>query len=60
MALNGSQSLVGSYGIYWSSTPDGTAFSYKLNFLSNSVDPSNSYANNRYHGYSVRCYVNGN
>jgi hypothetical protein len=48
---NGSLNLVGSDGIYWSSTVDGTNSSY-LYFYSNYASMSNS---NRAYGFSVRC-----
>ena len=49
----GQLSLAGSYGYYWSSTPNGSANAYLLNFDSSYVNPSNY--NYRYNGYSVRC-----
>ena len=47
-----SVNLVGSYGYYWSSTPNGTNYAYSLYFSSSNVGPaSNIY---RYDGSSVR------
>ena len=47
----------GSYGDYWSSTPDGSNSAYHLYFTSSSVYPqtSNYY---RSYGFSVRCLKN--
>jgi len=45
----------GSYGYYWSSSPNGT-YGYGLSFYSTSITPSNSY--DRARGFSVRCFKN--
>ncbi|MBQ3845076.1 MAG: hypothetical protein II817_08915 [Bacteroidales bacterium] len=47
-----SVSDVGSYGVYWSSTANGTGNAYSLYFDSSYFNPSNSYR--RCSGYSVR------
>jgi uncharacterized protein (TIGR02145 family) len=49
---DGSFFLVGSFGIYWSSSPLST-YAYNLFFGSGSADPADS--ENRADGYSVRC-----
>ena len=46
----------GSYGDYWSSTPDGSSFAYFLYFNSGYVDTDGNY---RYDGFSVRCVAAG-
>ena len=46
----------GSYGFYWSSTPDGSNIAYYLNFYSGDVVTGNV---NRYYGFSVRCVAAG-
>ncbi len=48
-------SAVGSYGTYWSSTPDtsATSYAYNLFFTSSTVRPSSN--DGRSSGYSVRC-----
>jgi uncharacterized protein (TIGR02145 family) len=46
----------GAYGYYWSSTSDGNAQSYYLNFSYTGVRPGNDSANGRkYFGYAIRC-----
>ncbi len=45
----------GSYGYYWSSTPDGSDNAFNLNFSSGSVTPSDNNDLNRPDGHSVRC-----
>ncbi|MBR1564845.1 MAG: hypothetical protein IJ650_05805 [Paludibacteraceae bacterium] len=45
-------SAVGSYGYYWSSTPDGTDYAYYLNFYSDYFSPQRS--SFRFYGQSVR------
>ncbi len=49
---DGSLHNVGSEGLYWSSTADGTGNAYRLYFGSSTV---NTYYGNRYRGFSVRC-----
>ena len=46
----------GSYGDYWSSTPNGSSYAYVLSFYSGYVNSSRAY---RYHGRSVRCVAAG-
>ena len=55
---NGSLGDVGSYGVYWSSTPDGGSFGYFLYFDSSCVKPSIG-GSSRYPGLPVRCLVLG-
>lgn len=44
----------GSYGNYWSVTPNGSSYAFYLSFYgSGSVDPVDSYG--RWSGFSVRC-----
>lgn len=43
---------VGSFGLYWSSTPNGTNYACYLDFYSSSVFPASF--NDRCYGYSVR------
>ena len=43
---------VGYYGNYWSSTPGGTSYAYRLYFGSDDILPQNGY--DRYGGQSVR------
>jgi uncharacterized protein (TIGR02145 family) len=50
---DGTLSVAGSFGIYWSSTVDGT-LSYSLSFYSGDVGPSYYYGNRAY-GLSCRC-----
>ncbi len=50
--MNGSLFYRGLYGVYWSSTENGTD-AYNLTFDSGSVNPAS--ANNRHFGFSVRC-----
>jgi len=50
--LNASLNGQGSYGYYWSSSPNGT-YAYLLFFDSGSVDPANY--NYRANGFSARC-----
>ena len=47
----------GSYGYYWSSTPNGSSYAYILNFGSGYIYASGS--NYRYSGFSVRCVAAG-
>ena len=47
-----SLSGAGSYGYYWSSTPNGSSNAYLLNFYSGNVTTNDYY---RYNGRSVRC-----
>ena len=49
----GRMDVVGSQGLYWSSTPNSTSNGYNLNFNSSNFNPSNNM--NRYNGLSVRC-----
>jgi len=49
----GSMYNVGSYGSYWSSSPDNGNNGYNLYFSSGFVNPSSNY--NRANGFSVRC-----
>jgi len=44
----------GSYGLYWSSTTNGSSFAYGLYFLSYVVRPGNN-SNSKAHGCSIRC-----
>ena len=46
---------VGSYGYYWSASPNPSSsyYAYYLYFNNGNVNPANDY--NRSHGYSVRC-----
>ena len=53
-----SVSSVGSYGLYWSSTPNGTNLAYYLYFYSSDVNPASNL--NRYYGYSVRLVCDAN
>ena len=46
----------GSYGYYWSSTPDGSSNAYFLSFFSGYIYTLNYY---RYYGLSVRCVAAG-
>jgi len=48
---NGALNLVGSYGLYWSSTVSGTSARY-LSFGSNNASMA---SNTRAHGFAVRC-----
>jgi len=52
---NGAFDDGGSFGYYWSSSPDGTG-GYLLLFVSSEVDPSIIY--DRAEGFSVRCFKN--
>ena len=52
---NGPWNFGGSYGYYWSSTPNG-ANGYNLYFNSSNIDPSD--ISNRAYGFSVRCFKN--
>ena len=55
--LNNSSLLsAGSYGNYWSSTPNGSSYAYDLYFSSGYVDTNYAY---RYGGRSVRCVAAG-
>ena len=47
----------GSYGGYWSSTPDGYSGAYSLDFSSDYVRIAIAYV--RYYGFSVRCVAAG-
>ena len=47
----------GSYGDYWSSTPNGSSNAYYLYFSSGYVGTDGSYR--RYYGRSVRCVAAG-
>ena len=48
---------VGSRGYYWSSTPSGSTYAYRLYLYSSGANPSDdNYL--RYNGYSVRCLAN--
>lgn len=53
-----SVSSVGSYGLYWSSTPNGTNHACYLYFYSSDVNPASNL--NRYYGYSVRLVRDAN
>ena len=48
---DGSVYVVGSGGYYWSSSPDGSEYAWRLHFSSSDLDISYKY---RYYGYSVR------
>lgn len=41
-------------GVYWSSTPNGSEYSYNLSFAS---DIQVTFYSNRYYGYSVRAVL---
>jgi len=45
----------GSFGYYWSSSPNGTN-GYNLYFYSSDIYPSSN--NGRAYGFSVRCFKN--
>ena len=55
-----SVSSVGSYGLYWSSTPNdtNTNYAYYLIFYSSDMNPASNL--NRYYGYSVRLVRDAN
>jgi hypothetical protein len=42
----------GTYGYYWSATPNGTDYAYYVGFRSDNLNPA--YYDNRYSGFSVR------
>lgn len=44
----------GNYGLFWSSTPNGSDYAYNLLFGSGYQDVSYDY---RYYGYSVRAVL---
>jgi hypothetical protein len=46
----------GASGLYWSSSPMISTFSYSMNFYWSNVYPQNSI--NRAHGFSIRCFKN--
>ena len=46
----------GSYGYYWSSTPNGSSYAFHLYFLSGRVYTYGSY---RFYGQPVRCVAAG-
>ena len=46
----------GSFGYYWSSTPNGSSGAYYLYLDSGSVS---TYSYYRYYGFSVRCVAAG-
>jgi hypothetical protein len=50
-------SYVGSYGAYWSSTPNGTGGAYNLYLSSGSLGEDSG--SNRNYGFSVRCFSDG-
>ena len=50
---DGSMSLVGSNGYYWSASPNSEHGGYGLSFSSGYVSPASYY--NRAYGFSVRC-----
>lgn len=52
-SYSGGLNNVGSYGYYWSSSPNSTAYGYSLYFYSGGVNPSSS--SNRASGFPVRC-----
>ena len=52
-----SLNTAGSYGFYWSSTPDGSSDAYSLR--SNSGGISAGLSGRRYYGRSVRCVAAG-
>ncbi|MBQ3831656.1 MAG: hypothetical protein II815_00600, partial [Bacteroidales bacterium] len=52
---NGNVNCVGSYGGYWSSTPDGSDYAWDLNFYSGKVYMGNC---DRCDGQSVRLVCN--
>lgn len=47
-------SSVGTYGRYWSSTPNNTDYAYSLNSTSASINPE--YDIRRAIGFAVRCF----
>ena len=48
-----SVSNAGSYGLYWSATPNGTGYAYSVRFYSTGLYPASGYSG-RSSGYSVR------
>ena len=46
---------VGTYGFYWSATPNGTTYAYFLDFNSTNASTDSSYRN---YGFTVRCVTN--
>lgn len=52
-SADGGMSYVGSYGGYWSASPNGEDFGYSLSFGSGSVSPASD--SSRAYGFSVRC-----
>ena len=52
-SVDGSMSSVGSYGTYWSASPNSENYGYYLLFGSGDVSPAYYY--NRAYGFSVRC-----
>ena len=54
--FNSSLFSAGSYGSYWSSTPNGSSDAYFLYFTSGYVYMNYDY---RYDGFSVRCVAAG-
>ena len=55
--FNSSLYNAGSYGYYWSSTPDSSSDAYSLKFNSGTISASNY--GTRYIGLSVRCVAAG-
>ena len=53
---NSSLRSAGSYGFYWSSTPNASSGAYGLSFDSGTV---NTYGGSRYNGFPVRCVAAG-
>ena len=45
----------GSYGYYWSRTPNGTSNAYNFNYNTSNFNPQNN--NNKNNGFSVRCVL---
>ena len=51
--VNGGLYYRGSYGRFWSSTPNSTTFARSLNFYSAHLAPQGGY--NKVDGFSIRC-----
>ena len=49
----------GSYGYYWSSTPNSSSTVLLLYFYSGYIDANNTLNGIRYYGRSVRCVAAG-
>ncbi len=50
--VNGTLSLRGSYGFFWSSTPVSAAYAHYLLFYSTRLEPQHGY---KVDGYTIRC-----